>query len=70
MRNKYEVTVVLFLEIAADQHFLLRLQIKGVADLPVVLFGYQLLGFVEAYLRNLANGRKINAQHIQFFFIL
>ena len=57
MSDKYEVAVVLFLEITANQYFLLRLQIEWVANLAVVLFGYQLLGFIEAYLRDLAEGR-------------
>ena len=70
MRNKYKVTVVLFLEIAADQHFLLRLQIEWVTDLPVVFFRYQLFRLSKAHVWDLADGRKIDAKHIQFLFVL
>ena len=70
MGTKNKIRIIFFFKILTNQGFLLRLQIKGVADLPVVFLRYQFLGLVKPHCRNPAHIRKLHTQHIQLFLII
>ena len=58
MGDEYKITSELLLKILSNQQFLLRLQIIGVSDGPVVLLGHQLLSFVKPHGRNFVHVGK------------
>ena len=58
MSDEYKITSEFLLKILSNQQFLLRLQIIGVSDGPVVLLGHQLLSFVEPHGRNFVHVGK------------
>lgn len=70
MGDKYEICIILFLEILTDQCLFLRLQIKWVTDLSVVFFGNQLFGLIKTNSRNLIGLREGDIKDLQLLCIL